>query len=105
MFEQSKTPDKIIDLKSDYCQNCGHSLEGNHFKLFSLRQVVDIPSIVPIYAEYRQHVCNCAHCGYAQKAGYLEQVKALIQYGSHKYFCQEKVRCFWYTTSGHELCT
>ncbi|MBK6609598.1 MAG: IS66 family transposase zinc-finger binding domain-containing protein [Sphingobacteriales bacterium] len=55
-------PDKIIDLKSEYCQNCGASLSGSTYTLRAKRQVVEIPPILPIYEEYRQYSCTCREC-------------------------------------------
>ena len=81
-LEQRPNPDKIIELKSDFCQNCGESLEGLLYQLVSRRQVIDIPPIVPICEEYRQYTCDCAKCGHAQKAAYPPNVNAPIQYGS-----------------------
>lgn len=81
-LEQTTTPDRVIDLKSDFCQICGQSMEGNIHQLVSRRQVVDIPPIVPIYEEYRQYACNCTKCGHTQKAAYPTGVNAPIQYGS-----------------------
>ena len=81
-LEQTSNPDRIIELKSDFCQVCGQSLEGRLYSLVSRRQVVDIPPILPIYEEYRQYSCNCGKCGYVQKAAYPAGVTAPIQYGS-----------------------
>ena len=81
-LEQTSNPDRIIELKSDFCQVCGQSLEGSLYSLVSRRQVVDIPPILPIYEEYRQYSCNCGKCGYVQKATYPAGVTAPIQYGS-----------------------
>jgi len=79
-LKQKDTPDKYIDLKSEYCNKCGSNLsEKNHY-LLSKRQVVEIPPIKPIYIEYRQHVCKCL-CGHEQKADYPKNVNAPIQYG------------------------
>ena len=81
-LEQTPNPDRIIELKSDFCQVCGQSLEGSLYTLVSRRQVVDIPPILPIYEEYRQYSCNCGKCGHVQKATYPAGVTAPIQYGS-----------------------
>jgi transposase len=81
-LEMSQTPDKIIDLKSDFCSVCGQSLTGELFTLQAKRQVIEIPPIVPIYEEYRQYVCQCPTCQYQQLADFPLGVNAPIQYGS-----------------------
>ena len=81
-LEMSKIPDSITDLKSDFCQNCGQSLQGGMYKLVAHRQVVDIPPIAPIYTEYRQYACDCSKCGHVQKPDFPHGVNAPIQYGS-----------------------
>jgi transposase len=80
-LEMSTSPDKIIELKSDFCQSCGQTLENGTYKLLSVRQVVDLPPIQPIYEEYRQYGCNCAKCGHLQKPAFPVNVNAPIQYG------------------------
>lgn len=81
-LEMSQTPDKIIDLKSDFCSVCGQSLTGELFTLKAKRQVIEIPPIVPIYEEYRQYVCQCPTCLHQQLADFPLGVNAPIQYGS-----------------------
>jgi transposase len=78
----SETPDKIIDLKSDFCSVCGQSLTGELFTLKAKRQVIEIPPIVPIYEEYRQYVCQCPTCQHQQLTDFPLGVNAPIQYGS-----------------------
>lgn len=81
-LEMRTTPDKIIDLKSDYCQNCGKSLSGSTYTLKAKRQVVEIPPILPIYEEYRQYSCTCPNCHRPQVADFPVGVNSPIQYGS-----------------------
>ena len=81
-LEMSETPDKIIDLKSDFCSVCGQSLETGLFILNSKRQVIEIPPIVPIYEEYRQYACQCPTCNHQQLADFPLGINAPIQYGS-----------------------
>lgn len=79
---QSKNPDIITNLKSNFCNACGHSLSTANFELKSSRQVVDIPPIKPVYHEYRQYTCDCPHCQNKQVEEFPENVSAPIQYGS-----------------------
>lgn len=75
-------PDKIIELKSDFCSACGSSLAGQEQVLQAKRQVVEIPPVVPIYEEYRQYSCQCAKCSHQQRADFPVNVSAPIQYGA-----------------------
>ena len=76
------TPDKIIELKSLFCNNCGQSLSQGSYLLKSKRQVVEIPAVQPIYEEYRQYSCQCPRCNHQQIANFPLGVNAPIQYGS-----------------------
>jgi transposase len=81
-LEMSETPDKITELKSDFCSVCGQSLASELFILKAKRQVIEIPPIIPIYEEYRQYVCQCPTCQHQQLADFPLGVNAPIQYGS-----------------------
>lgn len=81
-LEMRAEADKIIDLKSDYCSNCGGALSGGRYVLKAKRQVVEIPPILPIYEEYRQYGCTCPNCRHEQVADFPLGVTAPIQYGS-----------------------
>ena len=81
-LEMSKTPDKIIELKSDFCSVCGQSLVSELFFLKAKRQVIEIPPTVPIYEEYRQYACQCPTCNHQQLADFPLGVNAPLQYGS-----------------------
>jgi transposase len=76
------TPDKIIELKSNFCSICGQSLLNELFILKAKRQVVEIPPMVSIYEEYRQYACHCPICNHQQVADFPLGVNAPIQYGS-----------------------
>ena len=76
-----EVPDKEVDLKSDYCNNCGEDLSDLAQKLVSKRQVIELPPIEPLYIQYNQYGC-CCPCGHHQKATYPKGVHAHIQYGS-----------------------
>jgi transposase len=81
-LEMKAIPDKIIELKSDFCSNCGHSLKDFSFVLKAKRQVVEIPPILPIFEEYQQFSCTCQKCNHAQIKDFPLGVNAPIQYGS-----------------------
>lgn len=81
-LEMTSTPDKIIDLKSNFCTKCGQSLSQETFILKTKRQVVELPPIQPIFEEYRQFACQCPNCQHEQIAEFPFGVNAPIQYGS-----------------------
>lgn len=78
---QKEVPDKEVDLKSDFCNNCGEDLSDLAQELVSKRQVIELPPIDPLYIQYNQYGC-CCPCGHHQKATYPKGVHAHIQYGS-----------------------
>ena len=80
-LEMKAIPDKIEDLKSNYCGECGEDLTELAHKLLSRRQEVILPPIEPIYLEYRQYGCLCP-CGHHQKGAYPTNINAPIQFGS-----------------------
>ncbi len=80
---QSKNPDIVTELKSNFCNVCGCSLTDNDFALNSTRQVVDIPPIKAVYHEYRQYASDCPHCHHKQVEEFPVEVSAPIQYGSN----------------------
>ena len=81
-LEMRANPDKITDLKNDYCRNCGASLMDVPHTLKAKRQVIEIPPILPIYEEYRQYSCDCPNCHRLQIADFPIGINAPIQYGS-----------------------
>lgn len=81
-LEMTCTPNRIIDLKNNYCVNCGEYLKEATFVLKSKRQVIEIPPITPIYEEFRQYSCQCPHCHREQIADFPLGVNAPIQYGA-----------------------
>ena len=81
-LKMSNPPDIVHDLKSNYCQSCGHPLSDQTYDLVSKRQVVELPPIRPVVLEYAQYSCHCPKCGHQQKAAYPKSVNAPIQYGA-----------------------
>lgn len=77
---RKENPDEQIDLKSDYCTECGNDLSTLVHRVVSKRQLVKLPPIEPIYVQYNQYGCVCP-CGHHQKAAYPRGVNAYIQYG------------------------
>lgn len=81
-LEMRSTPDKITDLKSGFCSNCGQSLMQVTFVLKAKRQVIEIPPLRPMYEEFRQYAGHCPTCQHQQTADFPLGVNAPIQYGS-----------------------
>jgi len=81
-LEMVSEPSIEHELKSHYCQQCGHDLSGESHELISKRQVVELPPIEPIYVQYSQYGCACPHCSHQQKAAYPQGVNSPIQYGA-----------------------
>ena len=78
----TSSPDKIIELKDSFCNICGQSLHAAIFILRAKRQVIELPTIVPIYEEFRQYACKCPTCQHYQVANFPLGINAPIQYGS-----------------------
>lgn len=51
--KMSSTPDQIEKIYSNLCNLCGKSLVDSSFDFLSVRQVIDIPPIVPITTEFQ----------------------------------------------------
>jgi transposase len=81
-LKMSATPDQIEKIYPNFCNSCGKSLEGSSFDLLSVRQVIDIPPIVPITTEFQCFGTKCT-CGHHQKASFPQGVDAHIQYGKN----------------------
>lgn len=73
-------PDAIIELKPDYCQGCGASLENTQADLLTSRQQIDLPPITPIYTEYRCYSATC-NCGAVSTGDFPSWVNASVSYG------------------------
>jgi transposase len=80
-LEFSDKPTQIIPLLVDFCTNCGGDLRLKSPLKMEVRQVIDIPPIVPIVREYQSFstVCSCGHCN---KASFPAGVEAPVQYGT-----------------------
>jgi hypothetical protein len=54
----TSTPSKIIDLKSIFCNKCGKALSKETYSLKAKHQVIELPTIQPIFEEYHQFSCQ-----------------------------------------------
>ncbi len=82
-LQMTDNPDEIVDLKADYCNKCGCSLEDVKSKLVSKRQVIDIPPVSPVVTEYRNYAKCCPKCGHHQQSSYPNGIRKSIQYGNN----------------------
>jgi len=80
-LEMVATPDKVIKLNPDYCNNCGVSLEGIKSIKEQTRQIVDIPPIKAVFTEYQTFSKFC-NCGCQNIADFPQGVNTPISYGS-----------------------
>jgi len=81
-LQMTSNPDFIIDHYPSICDRCGCDVSKVPSEQVVCRQVIDIPSIVPIYAEHRvfRTVCNCGH---HVQASFPSGVNSPISYGSN----------------------
>lgn len=80
-LEMSQSPDVVIEHQPHYCQVCGLGLDVSSCLLTERRQVVDIPTISPVYTEHRVYSKTCL-CGHVAQSRFPSEVKATIQYGA-----------------------
>ncbi len=80
-LKQTPTPDKIVALEADYCNNCGCDIKDVISHSYTKRQVIDIPPITAEVTEFRNHTKHCPGCGNKQSSSYPSGVNSSIQYG------------------------
>lgn len=80
-LKQTPTPDKIVELEADYCNNCGCDIKDVISHAYTKRQVIDIPPIIPEVTEFRNHTKLCPKCGNKQSSSYPTGVNSCIHYG------------------------
>jgi hypothetical protein len=76
------TPNKIINLKCDFCYKYGQLSSQETFISKAKRQVIGLPPIQPIFEEYRQFSCQCPNCQHEQIAEFPFGENAPIKYGN-----------------------
>ena len=81
-LKMSSTADQIEKIYPNFCNLCGKSLAESQFDLLSVRQVIDIPPIVPITTEFQCFGTKCT-CGHHQKSSFPPGVDTHIQYGKN----------------------
>ena len=81
-LEMTKTPDTIVELRPEYCKDCGGNLLEIEAKPNSVRQIIDIPPVKATYTEYRTFKKACS-CGCVTKADFPEGVGTPVSYGSN----------------------
>jgi len=81
-LEMTSTPDKIIELKPDYCKCCGGSLHEMLAEKEESRQILDIPTVKAVFTEYQTFSKKC-NCGHKTISDFPEKVKSAISYGEN----------------------
>jgi len=81
-LEMTAFPDTIIELASDYCRDCGSSLQDRPRVKGKSRQVIDIPPIKATYTEYQSFIKVC-NCGCQNSADFPTGVNAPVSYGEN----------------------
>lgn len=81
-LEMTSTPDHIIDLIPDYCNNCGSSLGKVISVKERTRQIVDIPPIKAVWTQYNTYSKRC-QCGFCTESNFPQGVKSPVSYGSN----------------------
>jgi transposase len=54
--------DRVVEVRPEICAHCGAALAGTD-PAPARHQVAEVPRIVPVVTEYRQHTLTCAACG------------------------------------------
>lgn len=80
-LEMSDSPNKVIDLKPNFCSYCGSDVSSKLMFLKERRQKVVLPPIQPIVEEYRNYECTCS-CGAKLEGGFRCDISPGISYDS-----------------------
>ena len=75
-------PDRIVELRPDYCRACGSPLAGAPPVQGKSRQTVDIPPVKAVWTEYRTYGAICG-CGCTTIADFPEEAGSPVSYGSN----------------------
>lgn len=81
-LKMTADPDLVVELRPDYCRNCGSSLSEAGSALERTRQTVDIPPIKAVWTEYRAYGAQCA-CGCRTVADFPEAAGSPVSYGNN----------------------
>ncbi len=81
-LKMTADPDLVVELRPDYCRNCGSSLSRAGSAVERSRQTVDIPPIRAVRTEYRAYGAQCA-CGCTTVADFPEEAGCPVSYGSN----------------------
>ena len=81
-LKMAATPDLVVELSSEYCKNCGASLETMPIVKKQSRQTIDIAPIKVICTEYRSLIKECP-CGCRSETDFPSGVNASVSYGEN----------------------
>ena len=79
-LKMKEMPDKIVEHRPDYCNQCGEQLTPNEAIMVSRKQEVVLPPISPQYVEHQSYACTCKTCGFVTTTELPEHLKANVQY-------------------------
>jgi hypothetical protein len=68
------SPTVTIEIHHEACSCCAGSIEQEQSREIERRQVVDLPTIVQVVAEYRGTIKDCPHCGGESRVTFPEGV-------------------------------
>ena len=81
-LKMTADPDHIVELRPEYCRDCGSSLGHVPPVMDKKRQSVDIPPIRAVWTEYRTYARQC-NCGCTTVADFPEGVDSPVSYGGN----------------------
>lgn len=81
-LRMTATPDLVVELLSEYCKNCGASLETMPIVKKQSRQTIDIAPIKVIHTEYQSFIKRCS-CGCNSEMNFPSGINAPVSYGEN----------------------
>ena len=81
-LKMTADPDLVVELRPEYCRDCGSSLSRAGSAVERSRQTVDMPPFKAVWTEYRAYGAQCA-CGCRTVADFPEEAGSPVSYGSN----------------------
>ena len=93
----TEQPDEVVRHVASECGECGASLSESPVVGCDVRQVIDLPPVVPVVVEHRGLKKKCGTGGAVTKAMFPKLIKAGVQYGAG-------VLCLWSIPDARTSC-